>query len=126
MSDANQLTVITVREQRAPTKPSKAATRGAGHKIQRRTHEVVEQAVETGQLHEALQRFFDGVRKMVDLDAQRIGHYVLDEITFSAEIGADGEFKLLGTGVGVSASSGLTFKLRRSEPAAAAPGTAAP
>jgi hypothetical protein len=44
------------------------------------------------------------------------GAFRLAEIQFSAEIGADGDFKLLGTGVGVSAKSGITFVLRRDEP----------
>jgi hypothetical protein len=43
----------------------------------------------------------------------RVGAFLLEEITFSAEISADGEFKLLGTGVGLTTTSGFTFTLRR-------------
>jgi hypothetical protein len=43
----------------------------------------------------------------------KVGDFVLDEVSFSAEIGSDGEFKLVGTGIGISASSGVTFTLRR-------------
>jgi len=42
-----------------------------------------------------------------------VDDFVLDEIAFSEEIGADGEFKLVGTGVGFSANNRVTFILRR-------------
>jgi hypothetical protein len=39
----------------------------------------------------------------------------LSEIQFSAEMSAEGEFKLLGTGVGVAANAALTFVLKRKD-----------
>ncbi|MEM7536859.1 MAG: hypothetical protein AAF639_32060 [Chloroflexota bacterium] len=53
------------------------------------------------------------LHSILSIEEQTVGDLVLDEVTFSAEIGADGEFKLLDTGVGVSVSSGVTFMLRR-------------
>ena len=41
------------------------------------------------------------------------GAFQLSEIQFSAELSANGDFKLLGTGVGVSANTALTFVLSR-------------
>jgi hypothetical protein len=35
----------------------------------------------------------------------------LEEVEFSAEVSADGEFKLLGTGIGVEAKGGVKFTL---------------
>lgn len=49
---------------------------------------------------------------MVAVEQTRVGDFVLEEIAFSAEIGINGEFKLLGTGVGASATSCVTFTLR--------------
>jgi hypothetical protein len=43
------------------------------------------------------------------------GTFVLSEIQFSAELSASGEFKLLGTGVGIEAGSMLTFVLQRQD-----------
>ena len=42
-----------------------------------------------------------------------VGAFELSEIQFSAELSAEGEFKLLGTGIGVAAGSALTFVLSR-------------
>ena len=41
------------------------------------------------------------------------GAFELTEIQFSAELSASGDFKLLGTGVGVAANTALTFVLSR-------------
>lgn len=43
------------------------------------------------------------------------GAFELSEIEFSAELSAEGNFKLLGTGVGVTAGSTLTFVLKRKD-----------
>jgi hypothetical protein len=78
----------------------------------------VRKVAETGISVEALQksfgRFLDSLQQIfVEVDQGRVGDFLLEEVTFTAEIGADGAFKLVGTGVGVSASSGVTFTLRR-------------
>lgn len=61
-----------------------------------------------GEFMRSLQAAFD----VGDLQTSA-GQFHLDEIQFSAELSAEGDFKLLGTGVGVSATAGLTFVLKR-------------
>lgn len=41
------------------------------------------------------------------------GMFQLDQIQFSVELSASGDFKLLGTGVGVAAGAALSFVLTR-------------
>jgi hypothetical protein len=83
----------------------------------RGAQEEVRKLIETGVgldlLRQNFARFLENVQAVIDAGQDQAGDFVLDEITFSAEIGADGEFKLLGTGFGVTASSGITFTLRR-------------
>jgi hypothetical protein len=74
---------------------------------------LIEQGIPLDKLHHNFARFLDGLRQIVSIEQGRVGNFVLDEITFNAEISADGEFKLVGTGVGVSATSGVSFTLRR-------------
>lgn len=77
---------------------------------------VQEKALAIDALSQSFARFLQSLQQIVSVEQPRVGDFVLDEVTFSAEIGADGEFKLLGTGVSVSANSGISFTLRR-EPA---------
>lgn len=77
---------------------------------------LISQTVDVGVLRDRFDDFMAKLQSIVRSDEQRAGAFRLAEIQFSAEIGADGEFKLLGTGVGVSAKSGITFVLRRDEP----------
>jgi hypothetical protein len=74
---------------------------------------VVESTVSAEQLQTNLVRFIDTLGALLRAGDTRAGEFELDEVGFSAEIGADGDFKLLGTGVGVSASSAVTFTWRR-------------
>ncbi len=86
-----------------------AARRDRDDKVRR----VVESTIATDQLHANLDRFLDTLGRLLQARRTRSGDFELDEVAFTAEIGADGEFKLLGAGVGVSASSGVTFTWRR-------------
>jgi hypothetical protein len=63
-------------------------------------------------LQQSFTQFLQSLQQMVAVEQARAGNFVLEEIAFRAEIGVDGEFKLLGTGVGASATSGVTFTLR--------------
>lgn len=74
---------------------------------------LAEEGIPLDQLQQSYNRFLDSMRAIFEQGAGRVGDFVLEEITFSAEIGANGEFKLLGTGAGISANSGVTFTLRR-------------
>jgi hypothetical protein len=78
---------------------------------------VVESTVSVDRLHENLERFLATLGELLAAGATRAGDFELDEIGFSAEIGANGEFKLLGAGVGVTGSSAVTFRWRRSRDA---------
>ncbi len=75
--------------------------------------QTVDKALSVDALSNSFNSFINGLRKVLAVEQTAVGDLVLDEITFSVEIGADGEFKLLGTGVSASASSCLTFTLRR-------------
>jgi len=96
------LMVVTV-----ATKPS--GLRGPGEEARK----IIEQGIPLDKLQQSFARFLQSLQKIVNVEQARVGDFVLDEITFSAEVGADGEFKLLGAGVGVSANSGVSFTLRR-------------
>jgi hypothetical protein len=74
---------------------------------------VIERSVSVEALRDGFTRFLGELRQIVSADATRVGDFALEEISFSAEIGAEGEFKLLGSGVGLSASSAVTFVLKR-------------
>jgi hypothetical protein len=75
--------------------------------------DIVEKPVETLQVRTNFQRFLQSLKSIVDVEVPAVGPFELDEVQFSAEISANGEFKLLGTGAGVQATSGVTFTLRR-------------
>jgi hypothetical protein len=89
------------------------APSGAMRGFDNQARKIVERSVGIEALRDGFTSFLGELRQIVTADATRVGDFMLAEITFSAEIGADGEFKLLGTGVGISASSAVSFVLRR-------------
>jgi hypothetical protein len=74
---------------------------------------LVENSVPTDKLQQSFGTFLRTLQHIVAAGQQYAGDFTLEEVAFRAEIGADGEFKLLGTGVQVSAGSAVTFTLRR-------------
>ena len=78
---------------------------------------VVESTVSIDHLQGSLSRFLDALSSLVQAGDTSSGDFELAELAFSAEIGADGSVKLLGAGVGVSASSAVTLTWRRRPPA---------
>ena len=75
---------------------------------------VVESTVSLEHLQANLERFVGTLGGLLAAgSASAAGGFELEEVGFSAEIGANGEFKLLGTGVGVTGSSAVTFTWRR-------------
>jgi hypothetical protein len=94
------------------TSSSRSTDKGM-RSTQERAGRLMDKGIPVDQIHQNYARFLDSMRAIFAKDAGRVGDFVLEEITFSAEIGANGEFKLLGTGVGVTANSGVTFTLRR-------------
>jgi hypothetical protein len=106
MSEQNEqaLTIVTAVE-------SKGSMRG-GREDQVR--KLVDKSVPLDQLQQNFKRFLGNLEQIfLDVGQGKVGDFLLDEVTFSVEIGAEGEIKLLGTGVGVSGSSGVSFTLRR-------------
>jgi hypothetical protein len=74
---------------------------------------LVSKALKVDLLRERFDDFMDKLQSIVHSAEKQAGDFQLAEIQFSAEITADGEFKLVGTGVGVTAKSGVTFILKR-------------
>lgn len=107
MTGATELTVVT-------TEPP-SGRRDRGDAVRR----VVESAVTMDTLHENLERFVGVLGELLTLARPSASGFMLEEVGFSAEIGANGEFKLLGTGVGVAGSSAVTFTWRRADDATA-------
>jgi hypothetical protein len=81
------------------------------------TRRIVESGVPVDTLHKNFTAFMTGLRQMLTVDsaadATSAGVFQLDEITFTAEISVEGEFKLLGSGMGATATGGISFTLRR-------------
>jgi hypothetical protein len=96
--------VVVTTEQAAPS-----TMRGARDEARK----VVEEGISVENLQRGFTNFMNALAQIVKTGHSKVGDYTLDQISFSAEIGAEGEFKLLGTGVGVSGSAGVTFTLRR-------------
>ena len=91
------------------TKPRASTMRGVREQVDK----VVDEGIPLDKLQRGFESFMDSLSQIVQAGYDKVGDYSLDEISFSAEISAEGEFKLLGTGVGVSGSAGVTFKLHR-------------
>jgi hypothetical protein len=75
--------------------------------------DIVEKTMDIASVREGFVRFLNGLSSIISDSVPAVGTFELDEVQFSAEISADGEFKLLGTGVGVEATTGVTFTMRR-------------
>ena len=90
--------------------PPKESMRGG---LKDKARELIEEAVSVEQIQRGFQSFVESLGEIVQSGSTTVGDFNLDEISFSAEIGASGDFKLLGAGVGLSAGSAVTFKLRR-------------
>lgn len=68
-------------------------------------------------LRDKFTEFMRGLEAAFAVDEVQTAHGVfqLSEIQFSAEMSASGDFKLLGTGVGVATGAALTFVLTRKD-----------
>lgn len=75
--------------------------------------ELVEEAVSVSKLRQKFNEFMRAIEEMLAVEKLSTGAFQLTQVQFSAEISADGEFKLLGSGIGVSAGSAITFVLER-------------
>lgn len=75
--------------------------------------DIVNKALDLDQLRERFGDFMSKLQAIVEIGTQTASEFQLDEIEFSAELTANGEFKLLGTGIGVEGSSAIKFVLKR-------------
>ncbi len=75
--------------------------------------ELVTNALDIDALREKFNQFMSSLQSIIDVHGADAGPFQLNEIQFNAEITAKGEFKLLGTGIGVVGSGGVTFVLQR-------------
>jgi hypothetical protein len=96
-----ELTIVTTE--------AESGRRGTGDSVRR----IVESRVSVEVLQANLGGFVETIRDLLDRQATRAGAFELDEVALSVEIGADGELKLLGAGVGVHGSSGIQLTWRR-------------
>ena len=74
---------------------------------------LVSRVVDISELREQYRKFMSSLKSIIDVEGGDAGPFQLNEIQFNAEITGNGEFKLLGTGVGVEAKSAVTFVLQR-------------
>jgi hypothetical protein len=109
MSDGSELIIVTTE--------GPSGRRDRGDAVRR----VVESSVTLDSLRGNLERFVGALGDLLAAERSDAGEFTLEEVGFSAEIGANGEFKLLGTGVGVTGSSAVTFTWRRTRSGADAP-----
>jgi hypothetical protein len=85
------------------------ATRGG----MRGEGELISKKLSVGTLRERFKEFMTQLQAIVELGGRETDPFQLTRIEFSAEISANGEFKLIGTGAGVEVSSAVTFVLER-------------
>ena len=83
-------------------------SRGGDDKI-----ELITRSLDIEKLKKKLDEFLSRVHKLIDVPLAETHDFQLDEVQFSAEITASGEFKLLGAGVGLEGTSTITFVIRR-------------
>jgi hypothetical protein len=84
----------------------------SGESRSRSARDMVERTVDPDAVRASYEKFLVALKAIADVP-QPSSHFSLEEVEFSAEISADGEFKLLGTGVGLEAKGGVKFTLRR-------------
>lgn len=75
--------------------------------------ELVTNSVDINALRDKFKQFMSSLQSIIDVHEAGVGLFQLNEIQFNAEITAKGEFKLLGTGIGIEGSGGVTFILQR-------------
>ena len=104
MDDTTIITFVGVEE--------RATSRGGLAELSRVTEQI-----SVGALRDKFTQFMHSLEAAFAVDQVQTAHGVfqLSEIQFSAEMSAEGEFRLLGAGVGVSAGATLTFVLTRKD-----------
>ncbi len=83
-----------------------------GESRSRSTRDLVEKSLDPDAVRAGYENFLIALQAIVDVPSPA-ANFSLEEVEFSAEVSADGDFKLLGTGVGVEAKGGVKLTLRR-------------
>jgi hypothetical protein len=78
-----------------------------------RAAELITNTLDVDALRDKFKQFMSSLQSIIDVHDASAGPFQLNEIQFNAEITARGEFKLLGTGIGVEGSGAVTFVLQR-------------
>jgi len=89
---------------------SSGATRGP-------VRDLMEKTVDVTKVRANFEQFLRNLKGIVEVEVPHVGSFVLDEISFSAEVSVNGDFKLLGVGAGVDAKGGVIFTLRHNQQA---------
>jgi hypothetical protein len=84
-----------------------------GQSRSRTARDLIEKSVDAQVVKESYERFLEALKGIVDVPAPKTGSFKLEEVEFTAEVTANGEFKLMGTGVGLEGKGGVKFTLRR-------------
>jgi hypothetical protein len=108
MPQGATITIVATEEERPSS--TRGSTRSAADQVKRVTAEL--SASDLSAKFVEFMRSLEEVFSVPDLRTAA-GPFQLSEIQFSAELSASGDFKLLGTGVGVAANTALTFTLKR-------------
>jgi hypothetical protein len=112
MPKGSTITIVGTEEERPSS--TRGAVRSAADQVKRVTSEL-----QTSDLSDKFVEFMRSLEEVFSVPdlSTAAGPFHLSEIQFSAELSANGDFKLLGTGVGVTASTALTFVLSRRDKA---------
>jgi hypothetical protein len=113
MPRSGTITIVGTADDKASTR---SGTRSPADQVKRVTNQL-----SVDELREKFLEFMQSLEVAFSVPELHTsaGAFELNEIQFSAELSANGDFKLLGTGVGVSANTALTFVLSRRDRAAA-------
>ena len=69
--------------------------------------------ISTDKLAEEVDKFVRTFQRIISSIKTEIDRYHLDTVTISAEIGLEGELKVMGSGVKTSGKGGITFEFKR-------------
>ena len=102
------ITIIGAEEEQSPA--TRSGTRSPADQVKRVTKEL-----SVNDLSDKFVEFMQSLETAFAVPELHTaaGAFELTQIQFSAELSASGDFKLLGTGVGVAANTALTFVLSR-------------
>ena len=108
MPQGATITIIGTEEEQPSS--TRSGTRSAADQVKRVTNEL-----KASDLSAKFVEFMQSLEEVFSVPELKTaaGPFHLTEIQFSAELSASGDFKLLGTGVGVAANTALTFVLSR-------------